>query len=76
MTDIEKLAGSLSEAQRAYLTTKAQWRQPRIYSQSRWMTFPPSNTHRVLCEQGLTNRGGQILDLGLRVREYLEKQDG
>lgn len=74
MTDIPKLARSLSEAQRRYLTDRAEVRSPTAYSAPRWMTFPPARTHRVLMGLELIGRNGSILPLGLQVRAYLESQ--
>lgn len=69
----EQIAKGLTKAQRAYMTVKA---EPTVWAQERWMTFPPSNTHRVLMERGLVDRSGRITPLGLRLRAHLEKNDG
>ena len=71
----EQIAAGLSEAQRRYLTTQAVWAKPRVYSQERWMTFPPPATHRVLMEKNLVDAVGQIRGLGLSVRQYLLDQE-
>lgn len=70
--DVAEVAKGLSEAQRRYLTTEAQFRKPRPYSEARWMTFPPSNTHKALQGLGLVKPWGSITDLGLAVRTYLQ----
>ncbi len=67
MTDeqIARVAAGLSKAQKAYLTTKAEWLRER------WMTYPPNATHQVLREMGLVGPGGTILETGLRVRAHI-----
>lgn len=74
MTDPAQIAKGLSEAQKAYMTTRAVWRQPATWADSRWMTFPPPNTHRVLMQKGLVTSNGCLTNpLGLAVRAELEK---
>lgn len=73
---IEAIAAGLSEAQRAYLTTKAVLRPPTSQEDKRWMTFPPAATLRVLVRLGLTDGSGQILEPGLAVRDHLRLQAG
>jgi len=73
MTDPAQIARRLSKAQQAYMTTKAVWRQPATWAESRWMTFPPPNTHRVLVQMGLVTINGRLTPLGLAVRTELEK---
>lgn len=68
---IKALVDKLTKAQRAYLTDKAEWRDPTGYYGHRWMTFPPSNTHRVLMRLGLVDGSGMLTRLGLQVRTYL-----
>jgi hypothetical protein len=63
MTDAKQIARSLSKAQRAYMTTKAVWQQPETWAESRWMTFPPPNTHRVLSQMGLVTITGCLSTL-------------
>ena len=77
--EIERIAKGLTKAQKAYLTVKAEWRDPTGYYGSRWMTFPPSNTHSVLMRLGLVDGCGLIREPGLRVRAHLankEQTDG
>ena len=69
--DAASIARLLSPAQRRYLTEKAEWRRPRVWSEKRWMTFPPANTHGALMALGLVGPHGSILDLGLEVRDLL-----
>jgi hypothetical protein len=71
--DIAKIAASLSKAQRAYLTVKAEWRDPTGSYGMRWMTFPPRNTHDVLMRSGLVDGCGLIRENGLAVRAYLQE---
>jgi len=73
--DVEAIARRLSKAQRAYLTDQAVWQAPAAWAAKRWMTFPPGNTHRVLCALGLTDRAGQIRELGLAVRSFLASKE-
>ena len=72
--DIDAIVRGLSIAQQEYLTTLAKWKQPTAYSDHRWMTSPPANTHRVLIAKGMCDGVGQILPLGLRVRARLEQE--
>lgn len=77
MTDnIADIARGLTDAQRRYLTTAREWRDPTGYYGKVWMTFPPSNTHRVLQQKGMMDRAGQISPLGMQVRAHLENKDG
>jgi len=73
-SEAERVVKGLSKAQRCWLVERAKWRSPSNYCPPRWMTFPPSNTHRVLMERGLMDRGGQILTLGLAVRAILQDE--
>ena len=71
--DVGAIVKGLTKAQRTYLTEKAEWRSPTGYCEPRWMTFPPSNTFRVLKAKGLVDGVGQIREKGLAVRTYLEE---
>lgn len=71
MTDIDKIIAGMSEAQKAYMSSKSVWHRPAVWAQERWMTFPPSNVHNVLMRLGLVDRSGQILDIGQAVRQRL-----
>lgn len=73
MSEAEKVAAGLTKAQRAYMTHKAEWRDPTGYYGMRWMTFPPRNTHDVLIRLGLVDRCGLISEAGLEVRAILER---
>lgn len=73
--DLAEIAGKISKAQRAYLTTKAEWRSPDGYQAKRWMSHPPIATHRVLMALHLIDRCGQISTLGIAVRDYLLAQE-
>ena len=73
-TEIARIAAGLSKAQRAYLTEKAEWRDPTGYYGEKWMTFPPRSTHDVLMRLGLVDRSGGVLELGLAVRDYLKER--
>lgn len=70
----EQIAAGLSEAQKRYLTDRAEWLKPTVWAEKRWMTFPPTNVLRVLRRHGLADSNGSILDLGLEVRAILESQ--
>lgn len=71
---LQEIARGLSKAQRAYLTTKAEFRRPLAQAQERWMTMPPRVTHDVLMRLGLADRSGQLSELGLAVRAHLQEQ--
>lgn len=75
MTRAQEIAGKLTKAQRAYLTDRAEWRDPTGYYGKRWMTFPPRNTHDVLMRLGLVDGCGLIRETGLEVRRILMEQD-
>lgn len=68
-----RIAASLSEAQRRYLTTCAEqhdlWREGR----KRWCTFPPVGVHRVLHRLGLVLEIGLITESGMEVKRILEQ---
>lgn len=66
------IARGLTEAQKRYLTMHAEFRSPDGFSEKRWMTFPPSGTHRALMLLGLVDGCGQIRSLGLAVRDILQ----
>jgi len=72
--EIARIAEGLTEVQKAYLTEKAVWGKPTVWAQKRWMTRPLRNTHVVFMRLGLADRAGQILDLGLAVRAYLQER--
>ena len=77
MTDhIDGIIAGMSEAQKRYMTVKAEFRKPVSWAAKRWMTFPPANVHRVLMRLGLVDRSGQILPLGLAVRARLGASNG
>ena len=67
----EQIAEGLSPAQRRWMSENTEWRKPRPWAEDRWMTFPPSNVHRVLFRHGLVDHSGQLSPLGLSVREIL-----
>ena len=73
-TEAERIAATLTKAQRAYLTVKAVWRDPTGFSGERWMAFPPPNTHSVLMRLGLMDQKGSIKPLGFEVRTILERK--
>jgi len=75
MSDVATIARRLTKAQRAYLTDKAVWQSPAIGHEKRWMTFPPSSTHRVLCQLGLADLAGQISPIGIALRIFLANPD-
>jgi len=70
--DIDRIVRGLTKAQKAYLTTKAEWKKPACWAQERWMTFPPAGVHRVLMRLCLVSKAGSLLGLGLAVRARLE----
>jgi|GEM_PF-6755049 len=74
MTDLEQIAKGLTRAQKAYLTTKA--RHEFVWGEWRWMTYPPTNTHTILHKLGLVLAVGMITDLGMQVRNLLQKEQG
>ena len=74
--DLAALAAGLSEAQRAYLTTRAEWRQPTPFHPERWMAFPPYNVLRCMMRDGLIDRSGQINERGLALRAHLQNGAG
>lgn len=74
MSGAQEIAGKLTKAQRAYLTDRAEWRDPTGHYGKRWMTFPPRNTRDVLMRLGLVD-GWSLTPLGLEVRRILMEQD-
>ena len=76
MTDVDSIVAGLSEAQKMWLTTKAEFRKPTAWAERRWMTFPPLNTHKVLMRLGLVGGFGTITETGLAVRAKLEADNG
>ena len=74
--DIAGISAGLSVTQRAYLTTKSEWRSPDGIGAKRLMTFPPSNTLASLHAASLCVRTGTITPLGLAVRKHLMEQVG
>lgn len=76
MTDVDSIVAGLSEAQKMWLTTKAEFRKPTAWAERRWMTFPPHNTHKVLVRLGLVNDIGAITETGLAIRTKLEADNG
>jgi hypothetical protein len=74
--DVDSIIAGLSEAQKRYMTAKAELCKPDHWQDMCWMTFPPTNVHRVLIRFGLTEENGRLTPLGLAVRVRLEEGNG
>lgn len=74
--EASEIAASLTEAQKRWLTDKAEFRKPRPWAAEQWMISPPPITLRALDRLGLVDYIGALNARGLAVRSHLLKESG